>query len=65
MVVVVGVLASGVKNKGGSIADLDPKFESVFRPKDMKMLALVSHNNMKHSMKQFVLVRFIDTLILS
>jgi len=60
-----GVLASDVKNKDLSIANLDPKFESVFRPKDMRMLGLVSHNNMKHSMKQFVLVRFIDTLISS
>lgn len=33
---------------------IDPEFDSVFRPEDMRMLALVSHNNMKHSMKQFV-----------
>ena len=34
---------------------VDPEFDSVFRPQDMRMLALVSHNNMKHSMKQFVI----------
>lgn len=33
----------------------DPNFHSMFRPKDMRLLALVSHNNMKQSMKQFVL----------
>ncbi len=37
---------------------LDPEFDSVFRPDDMKMLALVSHNSMKHSMKQFVIVSY-------
>ena len=34
---------------------IDPEFDSVFLPHDMRMLALVSHNNMKHSMKQFVM----------
>ena len=34
---------------------IDPEFDSVFRPQDMRLLALVSHNNMKHSMKQFVM----------
>ena len=33
----------------------DPNFHSMFRHKDMRLLALVSHNNMKQSMKQFVL----------
>jgi len=28
--------------------DLDADFESQFSPTDMKCLALVSHNNMKH-----------------
>jgi methylglyoxal synthase len=35
--------------------DMDPEFDSMFGPNDMRMMALVSHNNMKHSMKQFVL----------
>ena len=35
--------------------DTDPDFESIFQPSQMRLLALVSHNNMKHSMKQFVL----------
>eukprot|EP00551_Chaetoceros_affinis_P001866 CAMPEP_0203639254 /NCGR_PEP_ID=MMETSP0088-20131115/5053_1 /ASSEMBLY_ACC=CAM_ASM_001087 /TAXON_ID=426623 /ORGANISM="Chaetoceros affinis, Strain CCMP159" /LENGTH=391 /DNA_ID=CAMNT_0050494091 /DNA_START=215 /DNA_END=1390 /DNA_ORIENTATION=- len=33
----------------------DPVFDSMFRPEDMRLLALVSHNNMKQSMKQFVI----------
>ena len=33
----------------------DPPFASMFRPDDMRLLALVSHNNMKKSMKQFVI----------
>ncbi len=32
----------------------DPVFHSKFRPEDMRLLALVSHNNMKDSMKEFV-----------
>ena len=35
--------------------NMDPDFESVFGPEDMRCLALVSHNNMKDSMRQFVL----------
>ena len=35
--------------------DMDPEFDSMFGPDDMRLLALVSHNNMKASMKQFVL----------
>ena len=35
--------------------DMDPEFDSMLGPNDMRMMALVSHNNMKHSMKQFVL----------
>ena len=35
--------------------DMDPEFESVFGPEEMRCLALVSHNNMKDSMRQFVL----------
>merc|ERR1719384_1872542 len=35
--------------------DMDPEFESAFMPEDMRCLALVSHNNMKASMKQFVI----------
>ncbi len=35
--------------------DSDPQFKSIFRPQDMRLLALVSHNNMKQSMKQFVM----------
>jgi len=35
--------------------DMDPEFDSMFKPADMRLLALVSHNNMKASMKQFVL----------
>eukprot|EP00586_Coscinodiscus_wailesii_P018164 CAMPEP_0172518710 /NCGR_PEP_ID=MMETSP1066-20121228/290980_1 /TAXON_ID=671091 /ORGANISM="Coscinodiscus wailesii, Strain CCMP2513" /LENGTH=265 /DNA_ID=CAMNT_0013301151 /DNA_START=533 /DNA_END=1330 /DNA_ORIENTATION=- len=34
---------------------MDPVFESMFHPNDMRLLALVSHNNMKDAMKQFVL----------
>ncbi len=45
-------LAAGIR----APINLDPEFDSVFRPDDMRMLALVSHNNMKHSMKQFVIV---------
>ncbi len=35
--------------------DTDPDFKSIFEPSQMRLLALVAHNNMKHSMKQFVL----------
>jgi len=35
--------------------EMDPVFESMFHPNDMRLLALVSHNNMKDAMKQFVL----------
>lgn len=34
--------------------EMDPEFSSMFAPDEMRLLALVSHNNMKHSMKQFV-----------
>ena len=34
---------------------LDPDFESVFRPTQMRCLALVSHNEMKAAMKTFVI----------
>ena len=35
--------------------EMDPDFASMFATDDMRLLALVSHNNMKHSMKQFVI----------
>jgi len=35
--------------------NMDPEFESMFAPDEMRLLGLVSHNNMKHSMKQFVI----------
>jgi len=35
--------------------EMDPEFDSAFAPEDMRCLALVSHNNMKASMKQFVI----------
>eukprot|EP00548_Thalassiothrix_antarctica_P007144 CAMPEP_0194130252 /NCGR_PEP_ID=MMETSP0152-20130528/1326_1 /TAXON_ID=1049557 /ORGANISM="Thalassiothrix antarctica, Strain L6-D1" /LENGTH=226 /DNA_ID=CAMNT_0038824697 /DNA_START=54 /DNA_END=734 /DNA_ORIENTATION=+ len=34
---------------------LDADFESMFEPNEMRLLALVSHNNMKESMKEFVI----------
>lgn len=37
------------------VISTDPPFASMFRPDDMRLLALVSHNNMKQSMKQFVI----------
>mmetsp|Transcript_19268 Transcript_19268/g.27103 ORF Transcript_19268/g.27103 Transcript_19268/m.27103 type:complete len:362 (-) Transcript_19268:230-1315(-) len=40
---------------GNSFLDMDPEFTSAFAPGDMRCLALVSHNNMKAAMKQFVL----------
>lgn len=35
--------------------ELDPTFESVYAPSQMRCLALVAHNHMKPAMKQFVL----------
>lgn len=35
--------------------NMDPEFGSMFAPDELRLLALVSHNNMKHSMKQFVI----------
>jgi len=35
--------------------EMDPEFDSMFGSKDMRLMALVSHNNMKHAMKQFVM----------
>ena len=37
-----------------NVLDMDPEFDSFFGPKDMRLLALVSHNNMKHAMREFV-----------
>ncbi len=59
----LGVQESATKNideeeeGGGGIEglDMDPPFKSMFDPTDMRLLALVSHNNMKHAMKQFVI----------
>jgi methylglyoxal synthase len=39
----------------GDDINMDPEFGSMFAPGEMRLLALVSHNNMKHSMKQFVI----------
>ena len=47
-------MAVGMTSMTEEDVDMDPKFNSMFGPKDMRMLALVSHNNMKASMKQFV-----------
>jgi len=38
-----------------STETLDPEFKSVFSPVQMRCIALVSHNNMKASMKRFVI----------
>jgi len=38
-----------------AVMNMDPEFESMIAPEDMKLLALVSHNNMKGAMRQFVL----------
>ena len=38
-----------------SIMDMDPDFKSAFHPNDMRLLALVSHNNMKDAMREFVI----------
>eukprot|EP00552_Chaetoceros_brevis_P004605 CAMPEP_0197735654 /NCGR_PEP_ID=MMETSP1435-20131217/944_1 /TAXON_ID=426625 /ORGANISM="Chaetoceros brevis, Strain CCMP164" /LENGTH=413 /DNA_ID=CAMNT_0043323481 /DNA_START=15 /DNA_END=1256 /DNA_ORIENTATION=- len=35
--------------------NMDPEFGSMFAPDEMRLLGLVSHNNMKHAMKQFVI----------
>jgi len=35
--------------------ELDPEFESIFLPEEMRCLALVAHNHMKPAMKDFVL----------
>jgi methylglyoxal synthase len=48
------------EKKGDVVVDqthvnLDPDFKSHFRPEDMRCLALVAHNHMKPSIKQFVL----------
>lgn len=37
------------------VDNLDPVFESVYKPSQMRCLALVAHNHMKPAMKQFVL----------
>lgn len=37
-----------------AIMDMDPEFESMIAPEDMRLLGLVSHNNMKGAMRQFV-----------
>lgn len=39
----------------GDFLNMDPAFDSFFTPSDMRCLALVSHNNMKEAMKEFVL----------
>ena len=37
-----------------NVLDMDPEFDSFFGPNDMRLMALVSHNNMKHAMREFV-----------
>lgn len=37
-----------------NVLDMDPDFDSFFGPNDMRLLALVSHNHMKHAMREFV-----------
>jgi len=49
------IAMTGLENLEEEEIDMDPKFDSMFAPADMRLLALVSHNNMKTSMKQFVL----------
>jgi len=46
---------SSIDMKTDEDIDMDPEFDSMFSPNDMRLLALVSHNNMKNAMKQFVL----------
>jgi len=36
-------------------SQLDPEFESMFEPDEMRLLALVSHNSMKESMRKFAI----------
>jgi methylglyoxal synthase len=49
------IAMTGLENLEEEEIDMDPEFDSMFAPADMRLLALVSHNNMKTSMKQFVL----------
>lgn len=37
------------------LLDLDPEFDSLFNPSDMRCLGLVAHNHMKPALKDFVL----------
>ncbi len=37
--------------------ETDPEFTRVFHPNDVRFLVHVSHNNMKHAMKQFVIAK--------
>lgn len=46
-------VGSLVSNKA-SYEDSDPDFKSAFTPSDMRCLALVSHNGMKKTMREFV-----------
>jgi len=41
--------------EGKDSIEVDPGFESVFSPVQMRCIALVSHNNMKATMKSFVI----------
>ena len=45
----------GLQNIQTPDIEMDPEFDSIFGPNDMRMLALVSHNNMKESRKAFVI----------
>lgn len=47
-------MAAAMQNLAEDDMDMDPKFNSMIGPNDMRLLALVSHNNMKASMRQFV-----------
>lgn len=44
-----------ITDEDEEVDDLDPVFESVYTPSQMRCLALVAHNHMKPAMKQFVL----------
>ena len=46
---------SVAEEESSSSSKIDPPFHSKFRPQDMRLLALVAHNNMKTSMKEFVI----------